>query len=649
VPAFSPTSIFRLLLSSYRFHRRRLPRIFGAATVAAGSTTSLTFTITNTAQGNAALTGVAFIDTLPTGLVVATPNAHRNVRKRHHHRDRRQRYGELGGGTLAAGGSCSFSVNVKGMFAGVQNNSVSVTSTEGGAGNTSNASVTVTLLPPVITKNFQSLTIQAGALSQVNLHFTINNPNPQDAFNPLTNRLTGIAFTDTLPGGLVVFTPNGLGGSCSGVTATAGSTSISMTGGVVGAGLTCTIDVTIARRGHARWPQAQRHEHGHVDRNGGGQLGFIGHHRDWSHGHPPLFQAIRDAEHCCRRHYYLDVHHHQYQSNRPDWRGVQRYAPCRGCCCHTQWCYRQLRIGTITATAGTGTVSLSGGTLAAGMQCQFAVNVTGTTSGTKNNTTGTITTNESAAGGTASSNPDGRGDYAADDREVVRCGVDSVERQHEPDVYLDQSECDGDADQRRLHRHATGRIGGSDTERPQRHVRQRHDHRRGWLGHGDVERHDERAGCDCTFSVNVSGTTAGVKNNSVTATSTEGGSSAQSNASVTVDAGVSPPTIAKSFGSAIVSPSGTTTLTFTLYQRQRGDHIDGRGLHRRIARRFGGVDAERSHRELRRRHDHSGCGVEQCCSVGRDAGAERAVHVQRECHGDRERRAEQRDERGDVQ
>jgi arabinogalactan endo-1,4-beta-galactosidase len=58
--------------------------------------------------------------------------------------------------------------------------------------------------------------------------------------------------------------------------------------------------------------------------------------------------------------------------------------------------------GAITAAAGSNSVSLSGATLAASASCSFAVNVTGTTSGTQNNTTGAVTSSEAGSGGTAS-------------------------------------------------------------------------------------------------------------------------------------------------------------------------------------------------------------------------------------------------------
>src|SRR5690242_7979311 len=65
--------------------------------------------------------------------------------------------------------------------------------------------------PPTISKAFGAASIPLNG--STSLSFTITNPNRAPT-------LTGIAFTDTLPAGLVVATPNGLVGTCGGGTIT---------------------------------------------------------------------------------------------------------------------------------------------------------------------------------------------------------------------------------------------------------------------------------------------------------------------------------------------------------------------------------------------------------------------------------------------
>jgi arabinogalactan endo-1,4-beta-galactosidase len=113
--------------------------------VALNGSTSLTFSLSNPNTGTA-LTGIGFTDTLPAGLLVATPNG---------------LTGSCGGGTitatagsssvslaagmLASAATCSFTLNVLATATGAQNNTTSaVTSTEGGSGLTASASITVT-------------------------------------------------------------------------------------------------------------------------------------------------------------------------------------------------------------------------------------------------------------------------------------------------------------------------------------------------------------------------------------------------------------------------------------------------------------------------------------------------------------------------
>ncbi|HYW47242.1 MAG TPA: hypothetical protein VE959_30525 [Bryobacteraceae bacterium] len=210
---------------------------FGAAAISLNGTTSLGYTITDPV-GNASMTGVGFTDNLPSGLVVATPAVVT---------------GSCGGGSItanagatfiglsgaaiAAGSSCTFSVNVTGTATGVKNNSVTITSNEGGTGNTSSASLTVAS-PPAMVKAFGSASFAAGAATS--LTFTITNPNTAFA-------LTGVGFTDNLPSGLLVATPNAVTGACGGgtITAAPGGGAVSLSGGILAANGTCAFSVNV--------------------------------------------------------------------------------------------------------------------------------------------------------------------------------------------------------------------------------------------------------------------------------------------------------------------------------------------------------------------------------------------------------------------
>ena len=123
-----------------------------------------------------------------------------------------------------------------------------VTDAQGRSG-TFNISLSVTLPPippPILTKSFADSELQLFGPNTTALSFTITNPNN-------TIPLTGVAFSDTLPSGLIVSTPNGLTGSCGGgtITAVAGSNSISVSGATLppGAslapGVSCTFSVNV--------------------------------------------------------------------------------------------------------------------------------------------------------------------------------------------------------------------------------------------------------------------------------------------------------------------------------------------------------------------------------------------------------------------
>src|SRR6185312_4499319 len=185
-------------------------KAFGAATLPLNGTTTLTFSITNP-NSTLALTGLAFTDNLPAGLVVAPTPGLTNTCGGTATAAAGASSVSLAAGTLAPSAACVVSVNVQGTTGGVQNNSVLVTSANAGNGNTSNASITVAG-PPVLIKAFGAASIPLNG--STSLSFTVQN-------NNTTVALSGVGFSDTLPAGLVVATPNGLTGSCGAGTITA--------------------------------------------------------------------------------------------------------------------------------------------------------------------------------------------------------------------------------------------------------------------------------------------------------------------------------------------------------------------------------------------------------------------------------------------
>ena len=214
-----------------------LTKSFSPNPVAAGTTSTLTFTLTNP-NTTIALSGIAFTDTLPSGLTVPTASssqcggtvattAPRTI--------------SFSGGTLASSASCNLTVTVTTTASGIYDNiSEFVSSTQGGTntGPTGIATSSLTVLtPPSISKLFAPNPIITGGTST--LTFTITNPN-------LNYALTGLAFSDTYPAGLQnTATPNGTT-TCTGGTVTAANgNSVSLSGGTVAAGSTCTVTVNV--------------------------------------------------------------------------------------------------------------------------------------------------------------------------------------------------------------------------------------------------------------------------------------------------------------------------------------------------------------------------------------------------------------------
>lgn len=100
------------------------------------------------------------------------------------------------------------------------------------------SSVASPAAPPIITMAYGAASVALNGTTS--LTFDVSNPNTRLS-------LSGIGFTDTLPGGQEVGTPNGLSGSCGGgvVTASAGSNSVSLSGAVLVASAYCTFAINV--------------------------------------------------------------------------------------------------------------------------------------------------------------------------------------------------------------------------------------------------------------------------------------------------------------------------------------------------------------------------------------------------------------------
>ena len=211
-----------------------MTKSFNPTTIAVGSTSNLTLTVTNP---NAAttLTGVAFTDTLTSGVTVNSTFS--NTCNGTLTDVANSSSIALSGASLAGAASCTVVVTVNGTSGGSKANSVNATSTNGGTGATANATLTV-IAPPTISKSFSPTSVATGVASTMTI--TITNP----AGNPAT--LTGVAITDNLPTNLVVQTPNSTtgctGGTYSGGT---GATTVSLTGASVAVGTPCVIILTV--------------------------------------------------------------------------------------------------------------------------------------------------------------------------------------------------------------------------------------------------------------------------------------------------------------------------------------------------------------------------------------------------------------------
>jgi hypothetical protein len=149
---------------------------------------------------------------------------------------------QLAGGTIAADSTCTVSVNVTASLTGSYvNTSGAVASANGGTGNLATANLVIAG-NPVISKAFSPALVGVSAPSTLIITIT----------NGSAGSLTGLAFSDSFPAGLVVHgTPN-LTNTCNGAVTdlgggavNGGDNSIQLNGGTIGTNTSCAISIAV--------------------------------------------------------------------------------------------------------------------------------------------------------------------------------------------------------------------------------------------------------------------------------------------------------------------------------------------------------------------------------------------------------------------
>jgi uncharacterized repeat protein (TIGR01451 family) len=229
-----------------------LAKSFSPASVAVGTPSTMTISLINRSGAN--LTNLTATDNLPTGLVVATPSVPVTTSCVGGTVTRVDGSALTGGesslkvtraAALTNNSTCRVTVNVTPTSTGAKVNTINLTDVT----NTENivptqpAPATLTGTSPSVTVTKSFLTSPVSVGSPTTLRITINNPNN-------TSNLTGLTLTDTLPTGLVIATPVTKSTTCplgtsGAVNATAGGSSVSLSGASLSQNTICTIDVNV--------------------------------------------------------------------------------------------------------------------------------------------------------------------------------------------------------------------------------------------------------------------------------------------------------------------------------------------------------------------------------------------------------------------
>ncbi len=218
-----------------------ISKAFSPTSITAGSSSVLTITIPNTATGSVALSGMSLTDNLPMGIsVAATPGATTTCGGGTIAAAPGATSVMLSGGSVGANASCTINVSVTGTLAGGYTNTIPIAALNDtqGVSNATPATANLTITAPVaITKAFAPTSIPSGGTSTL----TITIPNT--AIGAVA--LSGMSLTDTLPGGVTVAATPNASTTCGAGSVSASGGTVALSGGTVAAGATCSITVSV--------------------------------------------------------------------------------------------------------------------------------------------------------------------------------------------------------------------------------------------------------------------------------------------------------------------------------------------------------------------------------------------------------------------
>ena len=215
----------------------------GTASASAGSSQTLSIRVSN--PNATALTGLAFTDQLPEGLVVAPTPALNNGCGGVVTATPSATQVRLNGGALAANASCTVTVAVLSNVAGGYTNTLpagSVTTYEGVQNAEPTSARLVISSPPTLSKQFEPAVIAPGGTSRLTVF--VGNPNSV----AMTLSADLVDTLPTSPGPVTIAATPALGGTCPAgkVTATAGAASLRLLSGTAVPAGGCTIEVDVS-------------------------------------------------------------------------------------------------------------------------------------------------------------------------------------------------------------------------------------------------------------------------------------------------------------------------------------------------------------------------------------------------------------------